>query len=131
ASKCGLSLVASSVLMGACAVESSDVKDVEGAQVEEELGEVEEDRTQTPEEALKYDVELTAERLGISADIVEEKFAFQKEFRKQLQGLLDRYPDEIAGAWIDELPSIGGHIRFVGKVPDDVEFVGEWSKDVE
>lgn len=81
---------------------------------------------QTADEGGAHDAGIAAEELGLSPQVVQDKIAFQAAFHEFALSVLDRHPEQVAGVWIDTIPQIGGHIAFVGEVPEDVAVVGKW-----
>lgn len=80
------------------------------------------------EDALATDIALTAIALDLPEELVAEKIAFEEDFRVYSEAMYARYPDQIAAVWVDLLPAVGGHIRFIGEVPPAARIDGEWAE---
>jgi len=126
-----LSIAASlltSLTVVACDNESSSHDDSEQADTtginslasEEEPVEVEDVASeifQDPDEALADDNARLALQAGLTLASVERSVAFQDNFERYQNDLIDRFPDRISATWVDPVPATSGHVRFVGEVP--------------
>ncbi|MBL4689511.1 MAG: hypothetical protein JKY37_33290 [Nannocystaceae bacterium] len=77
-------------------------------------------RPQTPAEALAADNPQLAAELDVSVQDVKRAVRFHESFADFLDWVILRNPGKIAGAWVDPVPAVAGHIRFVGPVPREV-----------
>ncbi len=75
---------------------------------------------QSSEEAFDTDNGLLAEILGLPRERVEKAILFQNAFDEYTRKLYARYPEKIAGTWVEPVPATVGKIRFVGEVPLEV-----------
>ena len=69
---------------------------------------------------------ILADETGLPVERVNEAIAFQETFTEHVGELINRFPDEISGAWMDSPPgnsgpSTRGHLRFTGEVPPGLE----------
>jgi hypothetical protein len=67
--------------------------------------------------AFEHDVRVVAEQRGLPLDETRSSLTFQRDFALYAEELLTRYPGQLAGIWVDPVPSQSGHIVFVGAVP--------------
>lgn len=75
---------------------------------------------QTAFEAHTADVALLAAETGLAVDEVRRAVEFQAAFATYAEELLARFPDQISGIWTDEVPKVGGYVRFLGRAPREV-----------
>lgn len=74
---------------------------------------------QSEEQALAADNALAADSLHTNVADVERAVEFQDSFGDFQSWASLRFPSQIAGSWVDPAPARGGHLRFVGKVPQE------------
>lgn len=66
------------------------------------------------------DIAILAKETGLETTDVERSIEFQQAFSTYAVGLFERYPSQISAVWTEPVPSITGHIHFVGEVPSQV-----------
>lgn len=90
---------------------------------------------QDPDTSPTPDNAIIADETGLTVEQVNDAMAFQKMFAGYVGELMDRFPGEISGAWMDSPSessdatgssglSTRGHVRFTGEVPDGIDPVG-------
>ena len=75
---------------------------------------------QTQAQAVYQDVEILADQSGLLVADVEKAIAFQTRFSELAQKINERFPDKISGLWVEPVPSTQGHMRFKGKIPNEI-----------
>ncbi len=75
---------------------------------------------ESEQQALDTDTELMAAVTGITVEAMRRALLFQQSFAAFADLISARYPDPVAGIWVDPAPAVTGHIRFVGSVPQSV-----------
>lgn len=70
--------------------------------------------------AREADVNLIAKESGYSPETVENSLAFQEAFSAYADEILTRYPNQVSAVWVERMPAVKGHIRFVDEIPSDV-----------
>ena len=68
-------------------------------------------------EAFEEDVAQRAQDTGVSVEQVRQTMLFERTFAEYTDILFARYEDSIAGIWVEQEPTVKGHIRFVGEIP--------------
>lgn|GEM_PF-1717350 len=71
-------------------------------------------------EALDTDISILIQETGLPEESVRKTIAFQKSFRIYANKLLTQYPDKISSIYVEKLPAIRGHIKFVDEVPEEL-----------
>lgn len=69
--------------------------------------------------AFEADLKILAEETGLPEATVEGAMTFQEASAKYFDELMSRYPDQIAGIWVEPMPATTGHVVFVGDVPTE------------
>ena len=91
---------------------------------------------QNPSTSPTPDNAIVAAETGLTLEEVNEAMAFQEKFGEYVGELMDRFPGEISGVWMDSPsesgaaagsngPSTRGHVRFTGEVPDGIDPVNK------
>ncbi|WDE07916.1 hypothetical protein SG34_014115 [Thalassomonas viridans] len=75
---------------------------------------------QTPEQTVYEDAKILAEQSGLLVADVEKSIAFQTKFSELAQKINERFPDKVSGIWVEAVPKTQGHMRFKGKIPEEV-----------
>jgi len=75
---------------------------------------------ESPAEALAFDNQRLASELQLPIADIDRAMSFQSSFAEYQDEILERFPNRVAGTWVEPVPAVGGHIRFVGDVPASV-----------
>jgi len=72
---------------------------------------------ESEDEARYADVVALATETGLGIDEIEVSVAFQEAFSDFADEQMKKHPEKIAGIWMQPVPQMEGHIRYVGKIP--------------
>lgn len=72
------------------------------------------------EEALNTDINLVVKETGFSEDSIRETIKFQESFGIYADKILKYYPNKVSSIYVNKIPAMQGHIRFIGEVPKEL-----------
>ena len=78
------------------------------------------DTLQNSKEALDEDINLLVKETGFSEESVREAILFHESFGVYSDKILSRYKNQVSSIYVEKLPSIKGHIKFVDEVPKEL-----------
>ena len=69
--------------------------------------------------AFETDAAIVARETGLPIDEARATLRFQKEFAKMADDMMQRFPGQISGVWVEPLPARKGFVRFVDGAPEE------------